>query len=122
MTKLLNALTLALCLHTPHVVADAPPAQSPAGPGLPINAFLREDELRLLFDYARDAMIAAMKGERQPMPPELRHALARAQERLMRQGNAAMRQMIEMIQNELDRALEEVKPPAPEPQTERTGL
>lgn len=121
MTQLLYALTLALGLHTAHVLADEPPAPPPGGPGLPFNAFLSEEELRLLFDYTRDAMIAAMKGERYRMPPELAHTLARVQERLMRQGNAAVRQMMEMIQKDLDRALEEMKPPAPAPKAERTG-
>ena len=108
-----------IVLTTGAWAADAPPP--PPAQGLPFNAFLSEGELRLLFDYTRDAMIAAMKGERYRMPPELAQTLARVQERLMRQGNAAVRQMIETIQKDLDRALEEMKPPAPEPKAERTG-
>jgi hypothetical protein len=121
MTKLLPALALALGLYTAHTLADEPPAEPPVGPGLPFTAFLSEAEMRLMFDYLRDAMIAAMKGERYRMPPELAQTLARVQERLMRQGNAAVRQMMEMIQKDLDRALEEMKPPAPEPKAERTS-
>ncbi len=115
MFKSLPVLILALSLYPAHVLADAPPAQPPIGQGLPFNAFLSEGELRLLFDYARDAMIAAMKGERHRMPPELALALARVKERLMRQGNAAVRQMLEMMQKELDRALQDMTPPPPEP-------
>lgn len=112
---LLLALSLAV-LSSGTVAADTPPPPS----GLPFNAFLTEDELRLLFDYTREAMIAAMKGERYRMPPELAHTLERVRGRLMRQGNAAVRQMMDMLQKELDRALEETKPPAPEPVPERT--
>jgi hypothetical protein len=113
--SLILALSLAL-LTSGAQAEDAPP---PAA-GLPFNAFLNEEELRLLFDYLRESMIAAMKGERYRMPPELAHTLARVQARLMRQGNAAVRQLMEMIQKDLDRALEEMKPPAPEPKLERT--
>lgn len=117
---LLLALSLAV-LSPAAVAADTPTQEAQPLAGLPFNAFLSEDELRLLFDYTRDAMIAAMKGERYRMPPELAHTLARVQERLMRQGNAAVRQMMELLQKELDRALEEMTPPAPEPKVERTG-
>ncbi len=117
---LILGLSLAV-LTSAAMAADAAPQEAPPSAGLPFNAFLSEDELRLLFDYTREAMIAAMKGERYRMPPELAHTLARVQERLMRQGNAAVRQMMEMIQEDLDRALEEMKPPAPEPRPERTG-
>lgn len=121
MSKRPLVLALSLALLSPAALsADTPPQESPPQAGLPFNAFLSEDELRLLFDYTRDAMIAAMKGERHRMPPELAHALSRAHERLMRQGNAAVRQMMEMLQKELDRALEEMRPPAPEPKQERT--
>lgn len=118
MPKRLPVLVLVLALSAPAAVAQeqAPPAQ-----GLPFNAFLTEAEMRLMFDYLRDAMIAALKGEPYRMPPELAHTLARVQERLMRQGNAAVRQLMEMIQKDLDRALEEMKPPAPEPKLERAG-
>ena len=121
MSKRPLVLALSLAILSPAVLAaDAPPQEAPPLAGLPFNAFLSEDELRLLFDYTRDAMIAAMKGERYRMPPELAHTLARVQERLMRQGNAAVRQMMEMMQKDLERALEEMKPPAPEPKPERT--
>lgn len=121
MSKRALVLFLSLAVLTScALAADAPPQEAPPPVGLPFNAFLSEDEMRLLFDYTRDAMIAAMKGERYRMPPELAHTLARVQERLMRQGNAAVRQMMELLQNELDRALEEMKPPAPEPRPERT--
>ena len=113
------ALSLAV-LSSGAIAADAAPPEAPPVAGLPFNAFLTEDELRLLFDYTREAMIAAMKGERYRMPPELAHTLNRVRERIMRQGNAAVRQMLEMIQKDLDRALEEMKPPAPEPKPERT--
>ncbi len=117
---LVLALSLTV-LSSTVLAAEAPPPDGPPPAGLPFNAFLSEDELRLLFDYTRDAMIAATKGERYRMPPELAHTLARVRERLMRQGNAAVRQMMEMMQKDLDRALEEMKPPAPEPKAERTG-
>lgn len=110
---LLLALSLALPAH-----AETPP---PPAEGLPFSAFLTEEEMRLLFDYMREAIIAAMKGEEYRMPPELAHKLAKMQQRLMEQGNAAVRQMMEMMQRELDRALEELKPPPAPPRPERTG-
>ncbi|MFN3593655.1 MAG: hypothetical protein ACK4TK_03100 [Thiobacillaceae bacterium] len=121
--RLSAALCLSLTLATlPAMAQDAlPPPNPPEAQGLPFSAFLTETEMRLMFDYLRDAMIAVLKGEPYRMPPELAHTLARVQERLMRQGNAAVRQMMEMIQKDLDRALEEMRPPAPEPRLERTG-
>lgn len=116
--KALPALLLAISLALP-AHAETPPPPPPAE-GLPFSAFMSEDDMRLLFDYMRDAIIAAMKGEEYRMPPELAHKLAKIQQRLMEQGNAAVRQMMEMMQKDLERALEELKPPPPEPVPERT--
>ncbi len=124
MSHVIPVLLLSLTLSiTPVSAQETPPPNQvpPQTQGLPLSAFLSEAEMRLMFDYLRDAMIAAMKGERHRMPPELTHTLARVQERLLRQGNAAVRQMMEMLQKDLERALEEMKPPAPEPRLERTG-
>lgn len=116
---LVLALSL-IVLSTAALADDKSLREAPAQPGLPLSAFLTEQEMRLMFDYLRDALLAALKGERYRMPPELAHTLARVQERIMRQGNAAVRQMLEMLEKDLSRTLEEMKPPAPEPQPERT--
>lgn len=125
MPRVVPHLLLSLALATAGVQAQEgqPPASPnlPQAEGLPFSAFLTEAEMRLMFDYLRDAMISALKGEPYRMPPELAHILARVQERLMRQGNAAVRQMMELIRKDLDRALEEMRPPAPEPKLERIG-
>lgn len=116
MSKQALILALSLAVLAPGVLtAEVPAPKTPPIAGLPFSAFLSEDEIRLLFDYMRDATLAAMKGEHYPMPPELAHALDRVRGRLMRQGNAAARQMMEQLQDALDRALEEMRPPAPEP-------
>lgn len=114
-------LALSLIFVPPTAIADdkslkEPPAQA----GLPLSAFLTEQEMRLMLDYLRDAMLAALRGERYRMPPELAHTLARVQERIMHQGYAAVRQKLEMLEKELSRTLKEMKPPAPEPRPERT--
>lgn len=122
MPTVIPVLLLSLALTTASA-QDGPPLLSPSLPqaeGLPFSAFLTEAEMRLMFDSLRDAVIAALRGEPYRMPPELAQTLARVQERLMRQGNAAARQMLEMIRKDLDRALEEMKPPAPEPRLEPT--
>ncbi len=125
--RLLPALLFAACLALPaHAVPPAEPAEPPEflaeeGEGLPFSAFLSEDEMRLLFDYMRDAIIAAMKGKEAGMPPELAFKLSVLRQRLMKEGNAAVRQLMWMLREELDRALDELpQSPPPPPRTERT--
>lgn len=107
----------------PTAACRAEPVQPPAveaTPGLPFSAFLSEDEMRMLFDFMRDAIIAAMKGEEASMPPELAFKLAILEQRLIKEGNAAVQGLMLLLQQEIDKALKQPPPPPP-PQPERTG-
>jgi hypothetical protein len=96
---------------------------SPAKPatngwGLSINKFLSDDEMDMLFDYLRDAFIATVRNdpEEASMPPELAFKLAILRQRLIREGDAAVQQLMQALQKEVDRALLEYQlkqPPQP---------
>lgn len=72
---------------------------------LPFSAFFSEAELRDLFDYLRDAVIAHMKEEAPPaLPPELLFKLEVMKQRMLREGDLAVRMLLLTLQRELERA------------------
>jgi hypothetical protein len=99
----------------------APPA--PEKKGMSINDFLSDDETRMLFDYLRDAFIATVRDddEEVSMPPELAFKLAILRQRMLREGDAAARLLMQAMQQEMDRAIREYQrlqtpaPPVPYP-------
>ena len=138
LTNLLPPLLLAATLMVSQAVAaqsngaqppaqegqngQAAPAPSP-GFGLPFSNFLSEDEMGMLFDYLRDSFIATMRNDPEgaSMPPELAFKLEILKQRMIKEGDAYVRQLMQSMQQDLDRALQEYnqqlpqhpQPPAP---------
>jgi len=98
------------------------PAPAP-GLGLPFSNFLSDDEMGMLFDYLRDSFIATMRNDPEgaSMPPELAFKLEVMKQRMLKEGDAYVRQLMQSMQQELDRSLKEYNqqlpqhplPPAP---------
>jgi hypothetical protein len=103
---------------------NPPPANPPSqGWGLSISSFLSEDEMDMLFEYLRDSFIATMRNDPEgaSMPPELAFKLEILKQRMLKEGDAAVRQLMQSMQEDMDRALQEYnqqlpqhpQPPAP---------
>jgi hypothetical protein len=107
-------------------VPATPPAEqvAPAKPGwgLSISNFLSDDEMDMLFDYLRDSFIATMRNDPEgaTMAPELAFKLAILRQRLIKEGDAAVQQLMQALQKEMDRAQREYNqrqaPPQAPPQ------
>lgn len=86
-----------------------------------LRNYFTEEELHTLFDYLRDASIAALqgKGEEVLMPPDLAFKMAILQERMLREGEYQMQLMMKQLEHDIDRALKDlfimVAPPPPAP-------
>lgn len=106
----------------PALVVPAPGQQAPAQPeskpwGLSLSDFLNHDEQDMLFDYLREAFVATIFNlEDASMPPELAFKLAILRQRAIREGDAAVQQLMQALQKEVDRAMREYQvqqPPQP---------
>lgn len=75
-----------------------------------LRNYFTEEELHTLFDYLRDASIAALqgKGEEVLMPPDLAFKMAILQERMMREGQYQMQLMMKQLERDIDRALKDL--------------
>jgi|GEM_PF-4142399 len=84
---------------------EVPPESRSDARGLPFGAFLNEYEMRLVFDFLRDAFIAHMRNEEPPgLPPELLFKMEVMKQRMLREGDLAVRMMLFALQRELERA------------------
>lgn len=130
------ALLAGLALWQTPAWPQEPPRSEPPAPSaeqsMDLDAVARrlrnyftEEELHTLFDYLRDASIAALqgKGEEVLMPPDLAFKMAILQERMMREGHYQMQLMMKQLERDIDRALKDLftfPPPTgqaqPEPQ------
>ncbi len=118
-------LLLALILGTAPVAradeapaADAaPPAATPPSPtlsdlGRSLRSYFSEEELDLLFQYMRDSVIAAFKGEEVTLPPDLSFKLEILLVRMKKEGGHYMDNLIKQLEKDLERNLKEkLKPP-----------
>jgi len=112
----------------PPANSQVPTNPPPQGWGLSISSFLSEDEMDMLFDYLRDSFIATMRNDPEgaSMPPELAFKLEILKQRMLKEGDAAVRQLMQSMQEEMDRALQEYnqqlpqhpQPPPAQPQTQ----
>jgi hypothetical protein len=86
--------------------------ESPLGPapGLydSLKSFITEDDIRTLFDFMREAALAAAKGETVTLPPELAFKLAILRKRLEKEGGAAMNGLKSELDRRLDEALQDL--------------
>ncbi len=104
----------------------APPApaaagvEAPSGPSLAdlgksLRNYFTEDELDLLFEYMKESVVAAFKGEEVYLPPDLAFKLEVLLVRLQKQGGLYMDNLIKQLERDLKRSLKEKLLPPPLP-------
>jgi hypothetical protein len=110
------ALILAAGLGFPALAAEgvaAPDAATPsASPtlsdlGRSLRSYFTEEELDLLFEYMRDSVIAAFKGEEVTLPPDLSFKLEILLVRMKKEGGHYMDNLIKQLEKDLERNLKE---------------
>lgn len=78
--------------------------------------FFTEEEVDLLFDYLRDSTVAALKGDEEVLlPPDLAFKLEILQQRMKKEGAFYFKNLIEQMERDIDRALEDYRNPPPPP-------
>lgn len=100
--------------------AVSPPeaaVDSPAGPtlsdlGKSLRNYFTEDELDLLFEYMKESVVAALKGEEVHLPPDLAFKLEILLVRLQKEGGRYMDNLIQQLERDLKRTLKEKLAPA----------
>ena len=100
------------------VVPEGPSAAAPAQTatlsdlGRSLRDYFSEDELALLFEYMRDSVIAAFKGDEVYLPPDLAFKLEVLMVRMKKEGGHYMDNLIRQLERDLARNLKEkLKPP-----------
>lgn len=112
----LGLLLTALVLAAP-ALAQAP-GKAPAGNGAAasptlsdlgrsLRSYFTEEELDLLFQYMRDSVIAAFKGEEVALPPDLAFKLEILLVRMKKEGGHYMDNLIRQLEKDLERSLKE---------------
>lgn len=92
--------------------ADAPSSPTLSDLGRSLRTYFTEEELDLLFQYMRDSVIAAFKGEEVTLPPDLSFKLEILLVRMKKEGGHYMDNLIKQLEKDLKRNLEEkLKPP-----------
>ena len=104
--------------------SEAKPA--PASPtlsdlGRSLRNYFTEDELALLFEYMKDSVIAAFKGEEVFLPPDLAFKLEILVARMKKEGGHYMDNLVRQLEKDLERNLKEkLKEKLAPPDTSRT--
>lgn len=108
----------------PPQVPAAPPqpadvAAPAAGPtlsdlGKSLRNYFTEDELDLLFEYMKESVVAAFKGEDVYLPPDLAFKLEILLVRMQKEGGRYMDNLVQQLERDLKRSLKEkLAPPQP---------
>ena len=120
---LLAALASLAVLPAP--AAAQSPAQAPdkasarptmADIGHAFKSALTEEETRLLLEYMRDSVLAAFKDEEVTLPPDLAFKLEVLMQRLKKEGNFYLDNLVKQLEADIKRSLKEKmepKPPVP---------
>jgi hypothetical protein len=92
----------------------------PAGPtlsdlGKSLRNYFTEDELDLLFEYMKESVVAAFKGEEVTLPPDLAFKLEVLLVRLQKEGGMYMDNLVQQLERDLKRSLKEKLLPPPQP-------
>ncbi|MCP5278393.1 MAG: hypothetical protein H6935_08520 [Thiobacillus sp.] len=102
-----------------------PEAATPvAGPSLSdlgksLRNYFTEDELDLLFEYMKESVVAAFRGEEVYLPPDLAFKLEILLVRMQKEGGMYMDNLIQQLERDLKRSLKEkLAPPQPTPPAE----
>lgn len=99
----------------------APVEATPAGPtlsdlGKSLRNYFTEDELDLLFEYMKESVLAAFKGEEVALPPDLAFKLEILLVRLQKEGGRYMDNLVQQLERDLKRSLKEkLAPPGAAP-------
>ncbi len=99
----------------PETRAAAPAPASPtlSDLGRSLRNYFTEDELDLLFEYMRDSVIAAFKGEEVYLPPDISFKLEILTMRMKKEGGHYMDNLIRQLERDLARGLKEKLTPPP---------
>lgn len=92
---------------------ESPPTLSEMGKAL--QGYFTQDELDLLFDYMKESVVAAFKGEEVNLPPDLAFKLEILLVRLKKEGLYYMDSLLKQLEADLKRNLKEkfATPPLP---------
>jgi len=111
-------------LAAPVPAADKATTQAPAVPATPslsdlghmLKSALSEEETNLLIEYMRDSVMAAFKDEEVTLPPDLAFKLEVMAQRLKKQSNFYLDNLLKQMEEDIKRSLKEkmeVPPPVP---------
>lgn len=113
-------------LAVPALAADKVPDKAPAkvAPAMPslsdmghmLKSALSEEETRLLIEYMRDSVMAAFNDEEVTLPPDLAFKLEVLAQRLKKQSNFYLDNLLKQMEEDIKRSLKEkmeVPPPVP---------
>jgi hypothetical protein len=108
-------------LAVPAPAAAQLPDKAPARPtmsdiGHAFKNALTEEETRLLLEYMRDSVLAAFKDEEVTLPPDLAFKLEVLMQRLKKEGNFYLDNLVKQLEADIKRSLKEKmepKPPVP---------
>ncbi len=87
--------------------ATTPPSPTLSDLGRSLRSYFSEEELDLLFQYMRDSVIAAFKGEEVTLPPDLSFKLEILLVRMKKEGGHYMDNLIKQLEKDLERNLKE---------------
>lgn len=111
-------------LAVPVLAADKAPAKvAPAVPSLSdmghmLKNALTEEETRLLIEYMQDSVMAAFKDEEVSLPPDLAFKLEVLAQRLKKQSNFYLDNLLKQMEEDIKRSLKEkMEAPPPVPYT-----
>lgn len=84
--------------------------------GKSLRNYFTEDELDLLFEYMKESVVAAFKGEDVYLPPDLAFKLEILLVRLQKEGGQYMDNLVQQLERDLKRSLKEkLAPPGTPP-------
>lgn len=107
--------------------STTPSSNEPSGPtlsdlGRSLRNYFTQDELDLLFDYMKESVVAAFKGEEVYLPPDLAFKLEVLMARMKKEGVHYMDNLMRQLESDLKRSLKEKLTPAPLPGQEPAAL
>ena len=111
----LNAAVLLLGAMLGGSAAAAPPeAQIPdvIDPRVLLHSLVNEEQVALMFDYLRNALIAAAEGRQGPVPEILRRELDRIDADVKLRGTLAGLLMLKTLEAEIRQFLKDTQPPS----------
>ncbi len=108
-------LAAALTLAAPAALAQAPANGGDKAAAVPtlsdlgrsLRNYFTEEELNLLFEYMRDSVLAAFKGEEASLPPDLAFKLEVLLARMKREGGHYMDNLMRQLEKDLERNLKQ---------------